>query len=134
MYIFGSSAQDQNREGSRLYHITCGAYYWIGDKIKYLLTEDNLKCNHISKYNFLNIGGGLGKVVAFYRRYSNAKCSSIEVDEQAHTGSEKLFNILCKKNKLYIPIIQIPGDEYKMCNATISNDTLWRSIYCVRLD
>ena len=87
----------------------------MGRLLQKILKEDKFTHSTLANYNFLDIGGGLGKAVIHFRSYHKSKCVSIESSSNAYNGSLMLFHELVKEeNGKRIPFIPILGDAYDL--------------------
>ena len=74
---------EKDREGSHLCHFTRGTYIDMGRLLQKILKEDKFTSSTLANYNFLDIGGGLGKAVIHFRSFHMSKCVCIESSSNA---------------------------------------------------
>ena len=109
-----SSVQDIDREGSHFAHFTRGSYINLGDQLRDTFMEDGFTSSTLANYNFLDIGGGLGKALIHFRSYHKSKCVSIEESTSTFDGSMLLFHELVNRDGTKIPFIPILGNAYAL--------------------
>ena len=91
-------------------HFIRGTHINFGNKLQKALMEDAYTARTLANYNFLDIGGGLGKALIHFRSFHKSKCVSIEDSLNTFNGSMLQFHGLVNKDEKKIPFIPILGD------------------------
>lgn len=114
--LYNSSAQDQDREGSHLAHMSQGTWITIG-----IMIEKDLKESDCNKYDLrnvpiLDIGGGHCSGLASFKAFFKCYAVAVEASHETWKGSILFQKYLLDKSPSELPFIPIHGNAKSLDN------------------